>query len=75
MEDEMALIDEYFERGHTYNVILDMLSTHHDINMSLGTLKAWLKELGLRRRGNYSSTNEVRRAIISELCGPGQMFG
>ncbi|KAI9547185.1 hypothetical protein NQZ68_020006 [Dissostichus eleginoides] len=43
--------------------------------MSLRTLKARLKELGLRRRGDYSSTSEVRRAIFSELRGPGQMFG
>ncbi|KAI9516530.1 hypothetical protein NQZ68_016032 [Dissostichus eleginoides] len=52
-----------------------MLSTHHDINMSLRNLKSRLKELGLRRRGDYSSTSEVRRAIFSELRGPGQMFG
>ncbi|KAI9516384.1 hypothetical protein NQZ68_017587 [Dissostichus eleginoides] len=43
--------------------------------MSLRNLKSRLKELGLRRRGDYSSTSEVRRAIFSELRGPGQMFG
>lgn len=58
MEDKMALTEEYFERGHTCNVILDELSAHHDINKSLRILKAWLKELGLRRWDNYSSTNK-----------------
>ncbi|XP_034082049.1 uncharacterized protein LOC117552581 [Gymnodraco acuticeps] len=75
MEEEMEILREYFNEGYTYDVILDMLSTHHDINMSLRNLKARLKELGLRRRGDYSSISEVRRAIFSELRGPGQMFG
>ena len=35
MEEEMEILREYFKEGYTYNVILDMLSTHHDINMSL----------------------------------------
>ena len=39
------------------------------------TLKARLKDLGLRRRGGYLSPTEVRRAIVSELRGPGQLFG
>ncbi len=33
MEDEKEIIKEYFDKG--YVVILDMLSAHHDINMSL----------------------------------------
>ena len=50
MEKELELIREYFNKGHTYDVIRDMLSTHYDIKMSRGTLKARLKDLGLRRR-------------------------
>ena len=52
-----------------------MISTHHDIKMSRGTLKARLTDLGLRRQGGYSSPTEVRRATVSELSGPGQLFG
>ncbi len=44
MEDKMEIIKEYFDEGYTYNVTPNMLSTHYDTNMSLGTLKAWLKE-------------------------------
>lgn len=36
MEDGMAIIEVYFEDIH---VFLDVLSNHHDINMSLRTLK------------------------------------
>ena len=75
MEKELELMREYFNKGHTYNVIRNMLSTHHDIKMSRGTLKSWLKDLALRRRGGYSSPTEIRWATVSELSGPGQLFG
>ena len=52
-----------------------MLLTLNNITISLRTLKTKLKEAGLFRRKNYSSTTEVRRAIMTELRGPGQLFG
>lgn len=52
-----------------------MLKCNHDISISMRTLKTHLKESGLYRRGNYSPLPEVRRAILSELRGPGQLFG
>ncbi|XP_039473093.1 uncharacterized protein LOC120441767 [Oreochromis aureus] len=70
-----SAIREYFDSGHTYEVILDMLKTNHEISISLRTLKTHLKEAGLYRRGNYSPLPEVRRAILNELRGPGQLFG
>uniref|UniRef100_A0A096LQX8 Integrase core domain-containing protein n=1 Tax=Poecilia formosa TaxID=48698 RepID=A0A096LQX8_POEFO len=54
--------------------ILDMLRTNHDVSLSMRSLKSHLKE-GLHRRGNYSPLPEVRRAIMTELRGPGQLFG
>lgn len=69
------LIKQYFQDGHTYSVILDMLKTLHGIKISLRNLKYKLKIGGLYRRKNYSPLNEVRRAIRSELRGPGQLFG
>lgn len=50
-----------------------MLSTFHDIKMSMRTLKTHLKEEGLFRRKNYSSITDVRNAILTELSGPGQL--
>ncbi len=44
MEEEIIIRREYFNKGRSYDVILDMLSTYHDIKMSRGTLKTRLKE-------------------------------
>ncbi|KAL3997088.1 hypothetical protein ACER0C_009744 [Sarotherodon galilaeus] len=57
-------IREYFDSGHTYEVILDMLKCNHDISTSMRTLKTHLKESGLYRRGNYSPLPEVRRQLF-----------
>jgi len=63
------LIREYFNKRHTYDAIRDMLSIHHDIEMSCGTLKARLKDLGLRKRG------ATQRQLKTEgLLRPGQLF-
>ncbi|XP_054886887.1 uncharacterized protein LOC129360588 [Poeciliopsis prolifica] len=70
-----TVIREYFESGYTYEVILDMLQTNHEVSVSLRSLKAHLKVAGLHRRGNYSPLSDVRRAIMTELRGPGQLFG
>ncbi|XP_039454836.1 uncharacterized protein LOC120433158 isoform X1 [Oreochromis aureus] len=52
-----------------------MLKCNRDISISMRTLKTHLKESGLYRQGSYSPLPEVRRAILSELRGPGQLFG
>ncbi len=64
MEDEMEITREYFNKGHTYEAVLNMLSTHHDISMSLRTLKTWLKELELRRRGNLLVNKCFRKCVF-----------
>ena len=43
--------------------------------MSIHTLKSRLREAGLYRRKNFSQLDEVRHAILTELRGPGQLFG
>ncbi len=48
MEEETEIVREYVNKGHLCDVIPHMLSTYHDIKISHGTLKARLKELGLR---------------------------
>ncbi|XP_020555618.1 uncharacterized protein LOC110013572 [Oryzias latipes] len=70
-----AAIKEYFNSGHTYEVILDLLRTNHETFVSMRTLKTHLKKSGLFRRTNFSPLHEVRRAILTELRGPGQLFG
>lgn len=71
----MEHVRHYFQEGHTYGVILDMLLTHHNIKMSLRSLKIHLKDAGLFRRKNYSQLSDVRNAIRAELRGPGSLFG
>lgn len=66
---------QYFNEGHSYNVIVDMMSSLHGINISLRTLKSILSQAGLYRRKNYSSPNAVINAIRLELRGPGHLFG
>lgn len=71
----MEYIQRYFEDGHSYAVILDMLSTYHGIKISMRSLKTHLKEANMFRRKNYSPVHDVRNAIRAELHGPGQLFG
>ena len=65
----------YFNEGHSYNVIVDMMSCLHGVHISLRSLKSKLNEAGLYCREDYSSTNAIIRAIRLELHGPGQLFG
>ncbi|XP_073339900.1 uncharacterized protein [Pagrus major] len=66
---------QYFNEGHSYAVIVDMMSTLHGVHISLRSLKTKLNEAGLYHRKDYSSTNAITRAIRLELRGPGQLFG
>lgn len=72
---EAELIHRYFTEGHTYEIILELLRTNHNIPMSLKTLKTRLKNAGLTRRTNYTPIATVRAVISEELRGPGQLFG
>lgn len=49
-DSELPIIQQYFDAGHKYDVILDTLLTFHDIRTSVRTLKTRLKETGLFRR-------------------------
>ncbi|XP_061600124.1 uncharacterized protein LOC133462737 [Cololabis saira] len=73
MVDE--LIHKYFTEGHTYEIILDLLTTKHNISMSLGTLKRRLQDADLTRRTNYTPIATVRAAISEEIQGSGKLLG
>ncbi|XP_039623028.1 uncharacterized protein LOC120537856 [Polypterus senegalus] len=75
MEDVKRCCIGYANEGHSYNVIVDMMSFLHGVNISLRCLKTKFREAGLYRRKEYSSTNAARNAIRLELRGPGQLFG
>ena len=69
------LITRYFRQGFVYEKILLFLSNYHGIHMSLRTLKAKLKSLGLQRRSNAADMDVLRDRIQRELDGPGNSAG
>lgn len=65
---------QYFTEGHSYEKIMDLLATEHNISLSLGPLQRRL-DAGLTRRTNYSPIATVREAISEELKRSGQLLG
>ena len=49
LRDENDYVENYFKRGFRYESILVQLDIHHEIKMSLRTLKRCLKVLGLNK--------------------------
>ena len=49
--DEKELITFYFNRGFSYNEIIQFLAKQHNISISYRTLCRHLKTYGLHRRG------------------------
>ena len=69
------LIEHYFNLGLSYTEILCFLVAVHGIHISLRQLKRILQQLGLRRRGNLDSINEVITNVEAELRGSGRSAG
>lgn len=63
------LIAKYFSDGYAYVEILQFLVSYHQISMSLRHLNRILRSLGLFRRHNKSSLNEVILTINKLLQG------
>ena len=73
--DEEGLIHYYFFRGFEYEEILMFLEKHHDVKMSIRTLKRRIKSYGLRRRQPDYDLDSVHAAIQDLIDGPGSMQG
>ena len=72
------LIEHYFNLGLSYAEILCFIvAVHgiHGIHICLRQLKRILQQLGIRRRGNSDSINEVIRNVESERRGSGRSAG
>ncbi|KAL2098347.1 hypothetical protein ACEWY4_007554 [Coilia grayii] len=74
-ENTLQCCITYFNEGHSYSFILDMLATLHGVQMSLRTLKGKLNNAGMYRRKHYSPRTAIIHAIRTKLRGPGQLFG
>ncbi|CAJ1081621.1 cell wall integrity and stress response component 2-like%2C partial [Xyrichtys novacula] len=67
-ESVLEIIQQYFDAGHKYDVIVDMLSTIHGISMRIRTLKTHLKKAGLfRLQLNYNEEEEEDRRCCHVL--------
>ena len=73
--EEKDIIQYYFHRGFTYEVILDFLQTHHGISISLRTLKRKLDKYGLKRRNNCIDDDTIRNLIKIEIANAGEQSG
>ena len=75
MADEKSVILNYFHLGYENEVILQFLVDYHGNKMSLSTLKRWLRDHGLKRRGNEVDVDQLRDIIRKEISGSGQALG
>ena len=75
VQEEQRLIKEYFNKGFTYEEIVEFLSKNHSLQMSIATLKRRIKQYGLQRRNIDYDVNVVREKIVNILDGPGCMGG
>ena len=80
-EDEQAelsernIIKHYFDLGYKYITIFSQLERHHNINMSMTTLKRRLNDYGLKRKKNEVDVEQIRIFIQEIIAGPGSMWG
>ena len=69
------IIPLYFKNGFPCGTILKFLKEHHNIVVSLRTLKSTLEEYALRRTRNDNNLEKVYHAISSHLQGPRSLQG
>lgn len=69
------LIEHYFYLGYENQVIVDFLVNHHDMKLSLATLKRRLRDYGIRRRGVEIDDQQLKEIVQSEITGPGKLRG
>ena len=75
--DRKTLITRYFNQGYTNVEIITFLHIHHNIQVSISTLKRALSTLGLKRRipGSSECRNEIAEEIRNQLVGSGSVLG
>lgn len=76
LSDDEA-ISAYFALGYNYVSIVEFLSSHHNIDISLRTLKRRLRTLQLRRRRTEweQDINRIRQLVIHEIQSASQYVG
>ena len=64
---ERELLTAYVRAGYQYTVIIQFLSTFHDLPMSLRTLKNRLHDYGIQRRVNATPLATIRDCMKHQL--------
>ena len=72
VDDRIAL---YYTAGYTINEIRGFLAVQHGRALSERQIHYILRRQNLQRRNNNSDPEEIVRAILHELSGPGQNAG
>ena len=71
-DTEREIITDYFNLGYSNEVILQFLSTYHNIEISLRTLKRRLYDFHLKRNGNLTEQMQERvRSIVEREVSNG----
>ena len=73
--DATDLIRMYFDLGLSYVDIVEILSSTHNITISLRNLKRKLHELHLDRRKTYADYADIFNFVEAQLRTSGQMHG
>lgn len=74
-DNERAILESLFYKGHEYQEICEILKTQHSINLSLGQLKRKLKQYKLCRNKVEFNSQSLRNSIIEIIDGPGSSWG
>ena len=67
--NEKELISHYFRKGYRYETKALLLKLHHNIEISICTLKRWLQSFGVQRTACNITGDSLRRIISKEIKG------
>ena len=67
--DEKEIFTYFINQGFTYKEIIEMLSEHHGIEISLRTLNRRLREWNLSRRLEQYDISVIKPEIVQLLDG------
>ena len=74
-ENERVLLESLFFKGYEYQEIIYMLRKHHNITISLSSLKRKLKQYRLHRNKVEFDPQVLRNAIVDIIDSPGSSVG
>jgi hypothetical protein len=73
LDRERNIIENYFHLGYKYDLIVSLLKSEHGMEMTVRTLKRFLKSYRLSRRGDNENFDEehIRNIIRQEMESAG----